>query len=169
MLEFESLRASLSGFDACFWCLGISSNGMTEEDYTRITYDYTMAAARVLVDINPKMTFVFISGVNAERSSSRMWARVKARAEDDLMKLPFGAVYVMRPGFVEPLDGIRSRTPLYNRLYVVMKPLVPLIKLIFASNSSSTRNIGRAMIALATRGYEKTLLFSPDFNLLAGV
>src|ERR1051325_4012446 len=114
--DFTTLRFDA---DACFWCLGVSSSGMNEADYTRITHDYTLAAAKVM---NARMTFIFVSGQGADRDL--MWARVKKRTEDDLLSMPFKAVYVFRPGFIQPLDGIRSRTKLYNVLYPLLYPVM---------------------------------------------
>src|SRR4051794_8865634 len=111
--DFSTLRLDALEADACLWCLGVSSTGMSETDYTRITHDFTVAAARALV--KPTMTWVFVSGAGAERDV--MWARVKKRTEDALFAMPFAAVYVFRPGFIQPLHGIRSRTRLYNVIY----------------------------------------------------
>jgi uncharacterized protein YbjT (DUF2867 family) len=150
--------------DACFWCLGVSSNGMTEADYARITHEYTMAAAKAL---DPRMTFIFVSGQGAEGGA--MWARVKKRTEDDLRAMPFRAVYVFRPGFIQPLDGIRSRTTLYNVLYPVLYPLMVAMKALSPGSITDTRRVGRAMIAIAKRGYPVTILGNPDINAAARI
>jgi len=149
--------------DACFWCLGVSSNGMSEADYTRVTHDYTLAAAKVMV--RPTMTFVFVSGTGAERDL--MWARVKRKTEEDLAAMPFKAVYVFRPGMIQPLHGIRSRTRLYNVLYPVLYPLMLLLKLVNPKLVTDTERVGRAMLNVYRRGFPKQVLENPDINAAA--
>jgi uncharacterized protein YbjT (DUF2867 family) len=156
-----------SGFtvdgDACFWCLGVTSAGMTEPDYTRITHDYTVAAAKALV--RPSMTFIFVSGTGADRNV--MWARVKKRTEDALFAMPFKAVYVFRPGIIQPLDGIRSRTRLYNILYPVVYPLMFVAKLVAPASVTNTRRVGQAMLRVARNGFPKRILENRDINQTA--
>ena len=150
--------------DACFWALGVSSNGMTEADYTRITHDYTVAAAKALV--RPTMTWVFVSGQGADGNA--MWARVKKKTEEALFAMPFKAVYVFRPGFIQPLDGIRSRTKLYNVLYPALYPVMLLMKLLAPTAITDTRRIGRAMLNVARKGFPKKILANPDINAAVG-
>ena len=157
--NFSTLRFDA---DACFWCLGVSSNGMTEADYTRITHDYTVAAAKAM---NPRMTFIFVSGQGADGNA--MWARVKKRTEDDLQAMGFKAVYVFRPGFIQPLDGIRSRTRLYNALYPLLYPVMLATKLFAPRQITDTRRIGRAMLNVARKGFPRRILDNPDINLAA--
>jgi uncharacterized protein YbjT (DUF2867 family) len=159
--NFSTLRFDA---DACFWCLGVSSNGMNEADYARITRDYTLAAAKALV--RPTMTFIFVSGQGADGTA--MWARVKKSAEDALFGMPFKAVYVFRPGMIEPMDGIRSRTRLYNVLYPVLYPVLLIMKAVAPQSVTSTRRVGRAMINIARTGYPKQILGNPDINAAAG-
>jgi hypothetical protein len=135
---------------------------MTEADYTRVTHDFTIAAAKAMP---AKLTFVFVSGQGADRNV--MWARIKKRTEDDLFAMPFKAVYVFRPGFIQPLDGIRSRTTLYNVLYPMLYPVMLGIKLFSPRNITDTRRIGRAMLNVAQNGFPKTLLENPDINQAA--
>ena len=165
----EIVHADFSNFstirfdaDACFWCLGVSSNGMTEADYTRVTHDYTIAAAKVM---SARMTFIFVSGQGADGSA--MWARVKKRTEDDLATMPFKALYVFRPGFIQPLDGIRSRTTMYNILYPMLYPVMLAMKALSPRNITDTRRIGRAMLNIAKRGYPVKILGNPDINTAA--
>ena len=160
--DFNNFSTIRFDADACFWCLGVSSNGMTEADYTRITHDYTIAAAKVM---NARLTFVFVSGQGADRDL--MWARVKKRTEDDLRSLPFKAVYVFRPGFIQPLDGIRSRTKLYNVLYPMLYPVMLAMKVLSPRSITDTRRIGRAMLNIAKRGYPVRILENPDINTAA--
>jgi uncharacterized protein YbjT (DUF2867 family) len=159
-MDFSSLRVD---GDACFWCLGVSSNGMTETAYARITHDFTMAAAKVLV--RPTMTFIFVSGAGAQGNS--MWARVKRRTEDALLALPFKAVYVFRPGMIQPLHGIRSRTRLYNVLYPLIYPLMLVTKVVAPGFVTNTERVGQAMLHVARNGFPKKLLENPDINAAA--
>ena len=159
-LSFDTLRLDA---DACFWCLGVSSNGMTEADYSRITHDYTIAAAKAMNA--PTMTFIFVSGQGADGTA--MWARVKKRTEDDLFAMPFKSVYVFRPGFIQPLDGIRSRTRLYNILYPALYPVMLLMKALAPAQITDTRRVGRAMLNIARRGWRSRILGNPDINAAA--
>ena len=156
-LNFDTIRLEA---DACFWCLGVSSNGMAEADYARITHDYTLAATKAM---DPRRTtFIFVSGQGADGSA--MWARVKKRTEDDLIALPFKSVFVFRPGFIQPLDGIRSRTKLYNILYPALYPVMLLMRAIAPAQITDTRRIGRAMLNIARRGYSRRILGNPEIN-----
>jgi len=146
--------------DACFFTIGVTSAGMTEEAYSKVTYDTALAAARAV--LSPQTTFVFVSGRGADGDS--MWARVKRRAENDLRALPFKAVYVFRPAFIQPMHGIRSRTRLYNVLYALLWPLGYLMP---ARLKTTTERVGRAMLNVARHGYEKPILESEDINRAA--
>jgi uncharacterized protein YbjT (DUF2867 family) len=150
--------------DACFWCLGVSSAGMNEADYTRITHDFTMAAARVLA--RPTMTFIFVSGTGADGKA--MWARVKRRTEEDLSTLPFRKLYVFRPGLIQPLHGIRSRTRIYNVLYPLLYPVMLVARRVAPRSITDTERVGKAMLNIARKGYPKQVLENPDINVAAG-
>lgn len=167
--DFSGIEESLSGFDACFYCLGVSSAGMREADYTRITYGYTMAAAEPLSRLNPSMKFIYVSGVGTDSTEKgrTMWARVKGRTENALLKLSFEA-YMFRPGFIEPMDGIQSRTPVYQKIYAVARPLFPLLRRTFPNHVLTTRQIGRAMINVAVSGFATRILEPPDIRAAAG-
>jgi uncharacterized protein YbjT (DUF2867 family) len=158
--DFAGLR--LDG-DACFWCLGVSSAGMTEADYARVTHDYTIAAATALA--RPTMTFIFVSGTGADGTA--MWARVKKRTEDALFAMPFKNVYVFRPGIIQPLHGIRSRTRLYNILYPMLYPVMLVAKLVAPGFVTNTERVGRAMLRVARHGFPKRILENPDINAAA--
>ncbi|MDQ6634174.1 MAG: epimerase [Gemmatimonadota bacterium] len=158
--DFSTLQ--LDG-DACFWCLGVSSAGMKEADYTRITYDFTIAAAKVLA--RPTMTFIFVSGTGADGSA--MWARVKRKTEVALLAMPFKRVYVFRPGLIQPLHGIRSRTRLYNVLYPIIYPLMLVARLVAPRHITDTERVGKAMLNIARRGFPKQVLENPDINAAA--
>lgn len=149
--------------DACFWCLGVSSAGMREADYTRVTYDFTVAAAKVLV--RPTMTFIFVSGTGAQGTA--MWARVKRRTEDALFAMPFKAVYVFRPGLIQPLHGIKSRTRLYSVLYPLLYPLMLVARLVAPKYITDTERVGQAMLRIAKEGYPKRVLENSDINAAA--
>ncbi len=164
-LDFSSIEDQLGGYDACFFCLGISSVGMTEQDYTRVTYDFTLAAAQVLAKKNPGMTFIYVSGTGTDSSekSSLMWARVKGRTENTLFKLPLKA-YMFRPGYIQPLGGIKSKTKLYDVLYSIVGGLYPVLRAVFPKYVTTSEQVGRAMIWVAKRGASKRWLENDDIN-----
>jgi uncharacterized protein YbjT (DUF2867 family) len=165
-LDFLRIEAELTGYDACFFCLGVSSAGMTEEEYTRVTYGITMAAATTLARLNPGMTFEYISGTGTDSTEKgrSMWARVKGRTENALLALPFRAAYMFRPGFIQPLHGIKSKTRAYQIFYAVTTPLLPVLKTVFPQYVTTTERLGRAMIAVAKRGYPQKVLEMRDIN-----
>ncbi|HEY2470074.1 MAG TPA: NAD-dependent epimerase/dehydratase family protein [Terracidiphilus sp.] len=167
--DYSAMEESLSGFDACFYCLGISSTGINEADYTRITYTYTMAAAEPLSRLNPAMKFIYVSGSGTDSTEKgrAMWARVKGRTENALLKLTMDA-YMFRPGFIEPMDGIQSRTPLYRKFYAVSRPLFPLLRRTFPNHILTTRQIGHAMVNVGRRGSSKKIFEPPDIRVAAG-
>ena len=165
-LDFSPIEGQLFGFDACFYCLGISVAGMTEENYQRITSGFTLAAARVLVRLNPNMTFIYVSGAGTDSSERgrTMWARVKGKTENELLQLPFHAAYMFRPGVIVPLHGIQSKTQLYRMFYIVLGPVLPLLKGRFPKYVTTTEQIGRAMLKVAKRGWPKRVLETEDIN-----
>jgi len=167
-LDFSAVERELSGYDACFFCLGITSAGMTEADYRRVTYDIALAAAQTLVRINPGMTFVFVSGAGADSTGRGrvMWARVKGQTENALLALPFKGVYVFRPAAIQPLHGIRSKTAWINAAYAVLGPLYPVFKHFVPDYVTTTEQVGRAMLAAARRGAPKRVLENADINRL---
>jgi uncharacterized protein YbjT (DUF2867 family) len=165
-LDFSPIENQLSGFDACFFCLGVSSAGMSEENYQRITYGFTLAAARVLAKLNPGMTFVYVSGAGTDSSErgGSMWARVKGKTENELLRLPFHAAYMFRPGLIVPLHGVQSKTRLYRLLYVLLAPLFPLLKGRFPKYITTTEQIGLAMLKVAKHGWPTRILETSDIN-----
>jgi uncharacterized protein YbjT (DUF2867 family) len=165
-LDFSKLQSELTGFDACFFCLGVTSARMTEERYNRVTYEYTMAAARVLAAVNPGMTFIYVSGQGTDSTEKgrTMWARVKGKTENALLRLPFKSAYMFRPGVIQPLHGIQSKTRLYRIGYLLAGPLMPMLKAIFPKSITTTEQIGRAMIKIAREGAPKAVLENPDIN-----
>jgi uncharacterized protein YbjT (DUF2867 family) len=164
LFDYSDMAADLSGFDACFFCLGVSSAGMKEEDYERVTYGITLAAAKTLAQFNPSMTFIYVSGLGTDSTEQGrvMWARVKGKTENALLRLPFKAVYLFRPGFIQPLHGIKSRTTIYRVMYAISAPLLPFLNALFPRYLTTTEKIGRAMINVALRGYTKRILETPD-------
>ncbi len=165
-LDFSPIEGQLSGLDACFFCLGVSVAGMSEENYQRITYGFTLAAARVLVRLNPNMTFIYVSGAGTDSSEGgrTMWARVKGKTENELLRLPFHAAYMFRPGVIVPLHGIQSKTQLYRVFYILLGPVLPLLKGRFPKYVTTTEQIGRAMLQVAERGWPKRVLETEDIN-----
>jgi uncharacterized protein YbjT (DUF2867 family) len=168
-LDFSRVESDLSGYDACFFCLGISSVGMTEAVYRRVTHDMALAAARTLVKLNPSMTFVFVSGAGADSSGngSVMWARVKGDTENALLALPFKAVYVFRPAFIQPMHGVKSKTTLYNAAYAIGAPIYPLLKRLAPRYVTTTEQMGRAMLGVVEHGAPVRVLENGDINAVA--
>ncbi len=168
LFDYSSRETELSDFDACFFCLGVSSFRMKEPDYTRITYALTMAAAETLTRLNPQMTFIYVSGVGTDSSEHgrTMWARVKGRTENSLLRLPFKAAFMFRPGFIEAGHGIRSRTTIYRLIYTLGRPVFPLLRWAFPNQVLTTEDIGRAMLNAVRRGYSKQVLEPPDIRAL---
>jgi uncharacterized protein YbjT (DUF2867 family) len=156
----------LKDYDACFFCLGVSSAGMSEQDYAAITYDLTLLVANTLVALNPAMTFIYVSGAGTDSSEQgrSMWARVKGRTENALLQLPFKAAYMFRPAVIQPLHGVRSKTQIYQAFYTVMGWSLPLLKKMFPNQVTTTEQVGRAMIALAAHGGAKRILETQDIN-----
>lgn len=164
LTNFAPIASELAGYDACFFCLGVSSAGMNENAYRHVTYDFTLAAAEVLAQENPGMTFLYISGAGTDSSEKgrSMWARVKGQTENALLRLPFRAAYMLRPAIIQPLHGIKSKTTLYRALYSVTGVLFPLVKKLFPRYVTTTEQLGRAMIAIARDGAPKAILDSAD-------
>jgi uncharacterized protein YbjT (DUF2867 family) len=167
--DFSSLRPRFAGLDACFFTLGTTSAGKTEADYTRQTYDLTLAAAREIVAVSPQAVFVYVSGVGTDSTERGrvMWARVKGRTENALLALPFRGAYMMRPGFIQPLRGVSSSTPLYAGFYRWLSWLFPIVRTLFPKQVVTSVEVGRAMIQLAARGYSKKVLEPPDIRRAA--
>jgi uncharacterized protein YbjT (DUF2867 family) len=163
---YAEIEADLSGFDACFFSLGVSSAGMKAEEYERITYGITMAAAETLSRLNPQMKFFYVSGGgtdSTERGRS-MWARVKGRTENALLRLPFAAAYMFRPGLIVPMHGERPKAAVYQAFYSILKPLLFLLRRTFPNHVLTTEEIGRAMLIVARRGYPKHILEIRDIR-----
>lgn len=164
--DFSAVQSELSGFDACFFCLGVTSAGKTEAEYADVTYVITVAAGETLARLNPAMTFIFVSGAGSDSTEHGrvIWARVKGRAENAVLRLPIAGAYVFRPGFIQPLHGVTSRTSAYRIFYALAKPLLPLTAGRFPKYVTTTEQIGRAMLCIAKRGAAKHVLESEDIN-----
>ncbi|MGA3129930.1 MAG: NAD-dependent epimerase/dehydratase family protein [Terracidiphilus sp.] len=168
LTNYALIESQLTGFDACFFCLGISSVGLTEEQYTRITFDITLRAAETLVHLNPGLSFVYISGAGTDGSERgrTMWARVKGRTENALLRSPFKAAFMFRPGVIVPRFGARSRTTSYRVLYTLSRPLLPLLRRVFPNHVLTTDEIGQAMLLVARHGAPKPVLETADIRAL---
>ena len=153
----------LAGYDACFFCLGVSAVGLSEADYTRITYDYTLAAARPLARLNPEMTFVYVSGSGTDPEGRAMWSRVKGRTENAVLQL-FPNGYALRPGFIQPTYGATSKTRLYRAAYAVLDPLYPVLNKLMPKYLTTTDRLGRAMLTAARTGFGKRVLENSDLR-----
>jgi uncharacterized protein YbjT (DUF2867 family) len=164
--DFSNIESELAGFDACFFCLGVSSVGMDAERYRHLTYDITLAAAKTLVKLNPGMVFIYVTGRGTDSSEggSLMWARVKGKTENDLRKLPFKAAYMFRPAGIQPLHGVKSKTAWVQAIYVATAPLLALLARTSPKYMTTTEQVGRAMIKVARDGYPRPVLESEDIN-----
>lgn len=167
-LDFRTLQDLWRGFDACFYCLGVSAAGMTETNYRRITFEFTLAAARALAALNPHLTFVYVSGAGTDSSERGrvMWARVKGATENALLGLPFHAV-MFRPGAIIPLHGERSRTRMYRVGYALTKPFWGILRTVFPGAVSTSEQVARAMIAVAREGAPRGVMEITDINAMA--
>ena len=166
LTNLTPIEDQLRGYDACFFCLGVSSAGMQESEYRRITFDLTVAVAKTLAPINPNMTFIYVSGAGTDSTgqSRSMWARVKGETENALLRLPFKAAYMFRPGLIQPLHGIRSKTKLYQVVYTLLGPFIPRLTAHCPKYVTTTEQVGRAMLEVAKQGAPKQVLESRDIN-----
>ena len=169
LLNYADVEPQLAGFDACFFCLGIGVSGLTEADYERITYGITMALAQVLERRSPGLTFVYVSGAGTDSSERgrMMWARVKGKTENALLRL-FKRAYMFRPGTIQPVHGERSKTRAYRIAYTILGPILPLLRRAFPRQILTTEQIGRAMLNVTKYGAPKRILESPDIADCSG-
>jgi uncharacterized protein YbjT (DUF2867 family) len=163
--DLAALEPELARFDACFFCLGVSSGGMTERAYARLTHDLTLSVARTLARLRPGMVFTYVSGAGTDSTGRgrSMWARVKGRTENELRALPLAAT-MFRPAVIVPMHGERSKTLAYRLFYTLGRPLLPLLRRALPGYVTTTEHVGRAMIAVAQRGSPKPVLENPDIN-----
>lgn len=167
LFDLSGLETESAGLDACFFCLGVSSMGMTEEAYRRVTYELTLSVAQTLVRLNPRMTFIYVSGAGTDSTEKgrSMWARVKGQTENALLRLPLKTVCMFRPGLIVPLHGARSKTRFVRLTYLLTRPVLPLLQLL--PSVTTTEKVGRAMLRVAREGAPKTVLEAADINALA--
>lgn len=167
--DYAAIEDDLIGYDACFFCLGVSAAGMSEEKYSRLTHDLTLAAAEVLAKLNPQMTFCYVSaaGTDSTEKGRMMWARVRGATENHLLELPFHAAFMFRPGYIQPLRGTRSKTRLYRTAYSLLGSLYPVLKRLFPNQVTSTEKLGLAMILVARKGFPSPYVETRDINALA--
>ena len=164
MFHYAEIESQMAGYDACFFCLGVTSVGMSEEQYERLTYTLTIAAAETLSRLNPAMTFVFVSGMGTDSTEKGriMWARIKGKTENALLRLPFKAAYMFRPGVIVPIHGERSRTTATRVGYAIAKPILPLLRSLFPKHVLTTEQMGKAMLNVAKNGAPKNVLETWD-------
>jgi uncharacterized protein YbjT (DUF2867 family) len=164
--DYSAIEPQLAGYDACFFTLGVSSIGMDAERYRHLTYDLTMTAAQTLARLNPGMVFTYVTGRGSDSTEqgSLMWARVKGKTENDLLKLPFKAAYMFRPAGIQPLHGVRSKTGWINAVYALTAPLLAVMVRVTPNYMTTSERLGRAMIKVARDGYPKPVLESEDIN-----
>lgn len=169
LYTLTAIETQLAGYDACFFCLGVSAAGMSEQAYRRVTYDLTISAAEILARLNPAMTFIYVSGAGTDTSERgrMMWARVKGQTENALLRMPFLAAYTFRPAYIQPLHCIRAKTKWYAALYAVVAPLYPLWKLLLPNYVTTTEAVGRAMLRVARNGAPKRIIENRDINALS--
>ena len=169
LFDLNSIQDQLKGYDACFFCLGTSSLGKSEKQYKHISYDLTLKNAEILKAKNPNMTFIYVSAAGADSSEKGkvMWARVRGKIENKLFSLGFKSVHSMRPSYIQPFDGIKSRTTLYRILYNLVGFAFPLFQRITPNSVTSTRSIGKAMIYLARTHQGPKILGPKEINELA--
>jgi hypothetical protein len=166
--DLSPYEKEMEKYNACFFCLGISSAGVSTEQYKKITYDLTLHLARTLFKLNPDLVFNYVSGTGTStQENSRMkWANIKGKTENDILKLGFKKAFMFRPGFIQPQKGIKSRTKLYRILYIISTPLFPLLKLLFPNQVTTTTLVGKAMINSVLKDTSPVYLENRDINKL---
>ena len=162
--DYTSIEETLKGYNACFFCLGISSIGMKEAEYTRITYDLTMAAAAELSILNPGMTFCYVSGAGTDSTEKgrSMWARVKGKTENHLKNYGFKAVYLFRPGYIKPIKGLKNAYKISTAIGIIY----PLLKLLFSKYVCTLEDLGNAMIQCVKTGYRRDIIENKDIAVI---
>ncbi len=167
--DFSSIKERLSGYDACYWCMGVSSVGMKEEKYRTLTYDFALALGRELVAINSTMTMIYVSGEGTDTTEQgrSMWARVKGKTENDLLNLGFKQAFMFRPGAIIPLRGITSRTKAYQFMYDYFMWFVKIMKRLLPNSIVNTTEMGLAMIHASRVGYGRQIVRPKDILVLA--
>ena len=165
----DGIKAELAAFDACYYCVGVSSMGMSEADYRKATCDLTLDFARVVAEVSPQATFCFVAASGTDAASKTMWARIKGETENALLALPFASAYMFRPAYIHPMKGVKSRVAMYNAILALTKGIYPVLRALFPKHTTTSENIGKAMINAALHGARRPVLESDDINKLAGV
>jgi uncharacterized protein YbjT (DUF2867 family) len=167
--DLSLVERELAAYDACLFCLGVSAVGLSEQEYKRVTYDLTLQVAQTLERLNPKMTFVYVSGGGTDSTEKgyAMWARVKGATENALLAMPFERAYMLRPGFVRPLHGVAPKTPWYRAVSALIGPLYPALKRFLPSYVTTTEEIGQAMLEVLKRGFGERVLENRDIAAVA--
>lgn len=168
--HYEAIRPVLAGADVCFFCLGVSSVGMAVAAYRRLTYDLTLAAAAAMIEASPRVSFCYVSGAGTDSTARGrvMWARIKGLTENALLAMPFTAAWMFRPAYIQPLEGVRSRTPLYRLFYTVSSPLYPLLRRLAPGLVTDSATLGRALLRVAADGWPRRILETRDINRAGG-
>jgi len=164
--NMEDIKTQFKGYDICFFCAGTTAVGKSEELYYKITYELTIHFAKTFKEQNPDSMFCYVSGTGTDEKSRIMWARVKGKTENTLLNMGFKAAYMFRPGYIQPLKSIRSKTKVYDLLYTVFSPIYGILKH-FPGAATNTSNVGKAMINVVEKGYKNTILGNRDINILA--
>ena len=164
LFDLSAIEEQLRGLDACFYCLGVSAAGLSEAEYSRINHDMTLTVAETLVRTSPELSFVYVSGAGTDATGRGrvMWARVKGRTENALLRLSFRSAYMLRPGLIVPLHGVKSKTRLYRAFYTMFGPMLPMLRKLFPRSIVTSEQVGRAMLRLARSGYDKPVLEAND-------
>jgi len=162
--DFSAIEEQLSGYNACFFCMGVSSIGMKEEAYKKVTYTLTLHVAKTLQKLNPEMTFTYVSGegTTGNENSKAMWVRVKSKTENDLLKL-FKSAYMFRPGYIQPTKGLKNA----YKIYKLSAPFYPVLKTFFGNHVCTLEDLGKAMINSVLYGYERNVLENKDITAYA--
>jgi len=165
--NFIPIKEHIKGYNACFFCMGVTSAGLNEDQYFKLTYELTLGFAKLMSEVNPNSTFCYVSGAGTDSTEKggSMWARVKGKTENAIMALPFKATFMFRPGYIQPMKGVKSKTGWYNAFYMVLKPIYFLLKPLKGSVTNSV-TLGKAMINSAKFGYENKIIESKDINIL---
>jgi uncharacterized protein YbjT (DUF2867 family) len=168
LFDLSPIESDLAGYDACFFCLGVSSAGMSEQQYRHITYDLTLNVAKTLLRTNPALSFIYVSGQSTDSTErgSTMWARVKGKTENDLLKMPFKAAYMFRPGVIQPMHGVTSKTRMYRVMLATLGWLIPVLRALFPKAITTTEEVGRAMLLAAKQGAPQRVLERADIIAL---
>jgi len=164
--DLASINKQLSGFNTCYFCIGVSSVGMSEEKYHHFTYDLTVSFAETVAKLNEGLTFCYVSGAGTDSSEAKttMWARIKGKTENKLLSMPFKSAYMFRPGYIQPMKGVKTRVFIYQIAYKVLSPLYPILKRVFPNGVTSSAQLSRAMISVSKSGFPKKILETSDIN-----